>query len=127
MKSLARAIAWLLLILVLLASGADSTASETLGRLFLTPAQRNALDRQRQTDARFPTSDAGKALTLDGEIRRSNGRRVRRWVRDPAGDAEDDSQVPALAVGSSYHPATGERDDLLGGGRIRIEPGSAAK
>ncbi len=92
--------------------------SESLGRLFFTPQQRAALDRQRQqgfnSNADF---DQQASYTLNGEVRRSSGRNTR-WVN---GEAQTGAGVPRGIIGDTYYPASGQRENLLGGGRIIIK------
>lgn len=112
-----------LLLLLLLAAPAPSWAQqEPLGRLFLTPQQRAALDRQRLLNPGFsPNATEGEASqTINGEVRRSHGRATR-WINGQA--VWDDSiPVPRVPVGDTFHPETGERESLLGGGRIIVKP-----
>ena len=89
--------------------------SEPLGRLFFTPQQRTLLDRQRLQGA-TNNIDQAASYTLNGEVRRSSGKNTR-WVN---GEAQT-GPTPRGVIGDTYHPATGERDSLLGGGRIRIQ------
>ena len=97
--------------------------SESLGRLFFTPQQRAALDRQRQTNPNFlaNTTEEENSLTINGEVRRSNGRNTR-WIN---GEAQWKSSTPAarVPVGDTFQPSTGERESLLGEGRIVVKPG----
>lgn len=113
-----------LLSLLLLFSGIVPAQANTegLGRLFTTPQQRAQLDRQRlQNPTLLPAGQNGESsLTINGEIRRSNGRATR-WINGKMNDA---AGAPRIAVGDTYHPATGEQETLLRGGRILIQPGS---
>ena len=88
---------------------------EPLGRLFFTPEQRARLDRQRQQGL-TSNDDPQASYTLNGEVRRSSGKNTR-WVN---GEAQTGA-APQGVIGDTYHPATGERDNLLGGGRITIQ------
>lgn len=113
-----------LIALGLLISQPAPAQEPSLGRLFFTPQQRAALDRQRQLNHGFQANDqpGENSLTINGEIRRSNGRRTR-WIN---GNPEWDAATPAPApVGDTFYPGTGERDDLLRGGSIRIKPGNS--
>ncbi|KAB2928175.1 MAG: hypothetical protein F9K30_01760 [Dechloromonas sp.] len=92
---------------------------EPLGRLFLTPQQRQTLDRLRLQD---PGSGNQRAFTLNGEVRRSGGSSTR-WINGQA-DWSGNAAAPSVPVGDSYDPDSGERQSLLGGGRIHITPGS---
>lgn len=90
---------------------------ESLGRLFLTPQQRQELDRLRMQD---PDSGQRSGLTINGEIRSSSGKRTR-WINGQA-DWQSTAPAPALPVGDSFDPITGERQPLLGGGHIQRTP-----
>ncbi len=92
--------------------------SESLGRLFFTPQQRAALDRQRQQGTTANTHvDQQASYTLNGEVRRSSGRNTR-WVN---GEAQTGAGTPRGIIGDTYHPASGERESLLGGGNITVQ------
>lgn len=112
------------LTLLLLLIGIPSAQANTdgLGRLFTTPQQRAQLDRQRlQNPGLLPAGQNGESsLTINGEIRRSNGRATR-WIN---GELNESASAPRISVGDTYHPATGEQETLLRGGRILIQPGS---
>ena len=91
--------------------------SESLGRLFFTPQQRAALDRQRQQGTMANTNiDQQASYTLNGEVRRSSGHNTR-WVN---GEVQTGSGAPRGIIGDTYHPASGERQSLLGGGNITV-------
>lgn len=109
----------LLLILGLLAAipPTANAENEALGRLFLTPQERQELDRQRLQD---PANGQRGGLTVNGEIRSSSGKRTR-WINGQA-DWQGIAPTPKLPVGDSVDPNTGERQPLLGGGRIQITP-----
>lgn len=115
--------AFLFALLCLLAH--PGAADETLGRLFFTPDERSALDRQRLAASASSATGSGAAVTLDGEIRTHAGRRIR-WINGEISDI-DRPGLPPLPVGDSYQPATGKRESLLGDGRIVISPKGAEK
>lgn len=97
---------------------------ENLGRLFLTPEQRQMLDRQRQINPGGTSADDGtSSLTLNGEVRRSSGRNTR-WINGVAEPSSSRDKAP-VAVGDTIYPGTGEKDDLLRGGKIQIRPSTA--
>lgn len=126
-----------------LVSAATWAQTEPLGRLFFTPEKRAALDRQRQlnlTQVREAT-DENPVLTVNGLVRRSGGRSTT-WVNGAAVD--ETNAIPGttvstgqgatvnvgerkLKVGESLNQTTGEKEDVLGGGQIRVQPGSPAK
>lgn len=103
---------------LLLAAAAPAIGDEaSLGRLFLTPQQRQALDQQR---LRAPGDDGMRRLTVTGEIRRSGGSTTR-WINGQP-DWSGNTPLPPVPVGDSFDPATGARQPLLGGGRITVTP-----
>ena len=95
-----------------------------LGRLFFTPEQRAAIDRQRQT-GNFGTTDANNGITVNGEIRRSDGRTTR-WINGRQAQGEKPPHSP-LPIGDTFHPDTGERESLLRNGKIAISPARREK
>ena len=132
----------------LLASALASTlastdaAAEPLGRLFMTPEQRAALERQRQTN--IPDTRQvldGATVSLDGVVIRSSGRSTV-WVnqhpqhegmtgtgvatrvssRDPGrAILTPGEEAPAsLKVGEAIHRAKRDKTDGLEGGRISV-------
>lgn len=113
----------LLLGFAALASQADPAP---LGRLFFTAEQRARLDLQRQRNPGFlPNADDEASITINGEVRSSNGRRTR-WINGEV-HWEDATPAPQVPVGDTFNPATGERESLLRDGHILIKPGSPAK
>lgn len=118
-----------LLLLVLLLATQDLVwaQQEPLGRLFLTPQQRAALDRQRLLNPGFSPNmtDSEVSQTINGEVRRSSGRTTR-WINGEA-KWNDTAPAPKVPIGDTFHPGTGERESLLGSGRIIVRPGGSAK
>ena len=112
-------------IILLLALALSSTTSQAdhapLGRLFFDAEQRANLDQQRQRNPWFgqQNDDTDTALTFNGEVRSSSGRRTR-WINGEA-DWNNASPVPRVPVGNTYYPESGQSDGLLGGGRISIK------
>jgi hypothetical protein len=94
--------------------------SEPLGRLFFTPQQRAALDRERLLGiSQRPSGlDGDASYTFNGEVRRSSGKNTR-WINGEPQTAG--VRGPGVPAGDTYHPATGEHDSLLGGGTIVIK------
>ncbi len=94
--------------------------NEALGRLFFTPQQRAALDRERLLgfSQRPSTLDGDASYTFNGEVRRSSGNNTR-WINGAPQTAA--ARSPHVAPGETYHPATGERESLLGDGTIVIQ------
>ena len=113
--------------LLLLAIAPCQADPAPLGRLFLDPQQRAKLDLQRQRNPglQHEPVDSDASLTINGEVRSSNGRRTR-WIN---GEANWDctAQPPRVPVGDTFNPATGERESLIGSGRIEIKRGGSTK
>lgn len=108
---------------LLLVQALPTAAGEPLGRLILSPAERQARDRQRQANpAYLPANEGGEhPLQIVGELRSSSGRR-HRWQAD----GSDGAVAPRLPVGDRLHPATGRHERLLGDGSLWIShPGTA--
>lgn len=119
----------LLALLALLSARPPASAEEAvLGRLFLTPGQRSALDRQRLLNPGLQANplDSESSLTVNGEIRRSDGRRTR-WINGEENQAAGPAAAANVPVGDTVYPGTGEREGLLRGGRIIIKPGGTAR
>jgi hypothetical protein len=126
--------------LMLIASA--PAAGEPLGRLFLTPERRVALERQRQLNIQAAQTLEGSSVTLDGVVVRSSGRNTV-WVNqhpqtehalgtgvttsiapgNPARAivAPGDETPASLKVGESINRATREKTDNLGGGRVSVK------
>ena len=126
---------------LLLAAIPGSGYAEELGRLFFTPAQREALDARRK--ARVPDKPAAAGIVasptmrLDGYVKRSGGRSTV-WVN---GETADDSvRLPAstdgrvdvtvgeagprvrLKPGETLDRGNNEVRDVIGDGEIRVRP-----
>lgn len=136
------------LALVLLVAGPAANA-EDLGRLFLTPDQRAALDARRK--ARLPDKPTAVPATVsptsrvDGFVQRAGGRSTV-WVNGQAiaedapdaaarvgrsGTAVDlrigeDGRAARAQVGQSVDSASGEIRDPMGDGEIRVKRAPAA-
>jgi hypothetical protein len=118
------------LLLVLLTVGASAQA-EPLGRLFFTPAQRAALDQRRQlaVQAEEANRPGPAVLAVNGQVRRSSGRRTT-WINgSPLTEAAPlPGGLTPLKVGESIHVESGERSDLLKGGQLTVSrPPSAGR
>lgn len=125
------------------ALASSSVSAEELGRLFLTPEQREALDARRR--ARLPDKPAAAATAspttrVDGYVQRSGGRSTV-WVNGQsiAEDATDASAriargAPGVSlrlgedgrdvrtqVGQSIDTLTGDVKDPLGDGQVRVK------
>jgi len=124
----------LALMLLCLAAPAATTAEE-LGRLFLTPQQRQDLDRRRATnraEEEAPQIKEGP-LTIEGHVQRSGGKAVT-WINGvPQYDSRasrDPTRVTvvpnegepgvSLKIGQIYERASGEVIDPLNGGEITV-------
>jgi hypothetical protein len=115
------------------AAAAAPAAPERLGRLFLTPQQREDLDRRRQLNIQEAVVSNEGALTVNGQVARSGGKTTT-WVN---GVPENDAYPPAesarlplepgdsqtgvqLKIGESFDKSRGEVDNGLGGGRVTV-------
>jgi len=110
-------------------------AAEDLGRLFLTPQQRQDLDRRRAANIQETAAVIQEStLTLQGQVSRSSGKTTT-WVnRVPQHDTysnsdptratiqtgEDGTKVE-LKVGQTFDRVRGETRNGLGGGRVKVE------
>jgi hypothetical protein len=127
-----------------LLAGQPAQAVEEMGRLFLTPEQRAALEARRRT--RQPDKPAAAALApttrVDGYVRRQGGKSTI-WLngepltesRGPGARIEagktgqpgvavplgEDSRSAHARVGQSVDSVTGEVKDPLGEGEIRVQ------
>ena len=84
-------------IALLLALAASPCLAEPpqLGRLFFTAEQRARLDLQRQRNPGFqPNADDEASITINGEVRSSNGRRTR-WIN---GEVNWEGNAPSAPV-----------------------------
>ncbi|MBI3522966.1 MAG: hypothetical protein HY066_00345 [Betaproteobacteria bacterium] len=138
------ALAWLMV--------APPAQSETLGRLFLTPERRAALERQRQLNIQEKPQEtlAVDKVHLNGVVyRNDNGGKTTVWVNGrPQRDGENNSGIalrpspgepgrmaisvgdekPAhLRIGETLNRGTQEKTDGLAGGQLQINPGHDAK
>jgi hypothetical protein len=120
--------------LVHLCTPAAASAWE-LGRLFLTPQQRQDLDRRRATnrvEEETPQIKEGP-LTLEGHVQRAGGKAVT-WINgvpqydtSPSRDPGRVTVVPnegesgvSLKIGQIYERSSGEVRDRLNGGMITV-------
>lgn len=131
-------------VLLGLAGAAAPAGAESLGRLFLTPERRMALERQRQLNIMETQQQVieGATLTVSGVVRRSGGASAA-WVNGaPAEKAagmriEIDRNNPgnttltagedlpaSLKVGETINRSTRETTSGLGGGRIVVKDGA---
>lgn len=109
-------------LLLFLAMLPCQAATPPLGRLFLDPQQRAKLDLQRQRNPSFlqDAGDSDASLTINGEVRSSNGRRTR-WINGTA-NWDNTAPAPRIPVGDTYLPGSGEHQSVLGSGKILIKP-----
>lgn len=118
-------------------------AEPQLGRLFLTPEWRTALERQRQLNIQQARSLEGDTVRLDGVVVRSSGKSTV-WINNqPQTESSRDAGVAAapsqrqpgrvavsaggtapidLKVGTTLNQVTGEKSGGLAGGEIRVRP-----
>lgn len=115
-----------------------------LGRLFMAPEMRSALERQRQLNIQEAQTLEGSTVTLNGVVTRSSGRRTV-WIN---GQAQHDEATPSgvaattgprtpgravlttgdegptqLDVGETVNRATHEKSDGLAGGQVSVNKG----
>ncbi|MFZ1907997.1 MAG: hypothetical protein WAU52_02840 [Burkholderiales bacterium] len=132
---------------ILLAAATAAATAQDLGRLFFTPEQRAELDARRK--ARVPDKSAAvvtesPSTTLDGYVKRSNGKSTVFLNGEPiteGADAQRAQVIPSrddpsraaievgergrripLKVGESLDRGTGEVSDVIGKGEIEINP-----
>lgn len=102
-----------------------------LGRLFFTPAQRQALDMHRSAPS--PRQGEEGSVTLDGHVSRSSGQRTL-WLNGTPRDAADlppgmsaaadglrlpgKGRMPRLRPGETLDPASGTLRPLLPAGAL---------
>lgn len=135
-----------LLIALLLATtlSPSVSAEQALGRLFLTPERRQALDRQRLMNIQDSQQvNEEPTLTINGVVTRSSGKRTS-WIngstqnenemsggtlvipsrKNPGKVEVQPGDLPATdaRVGETVNRDTGESRDLLNDGRIIIKP-----
>jgi len=113
-----------------------------LGRLFMTPEWRAALERQRQFNMQETRSFEGASMRLDGVVVRSSGKSTV-WINNqPQAENQRDTGITAVAsprhpdratlaagaeppadlkVGATLNRATRETADGLAGGEIRVK------
>ena len=131
---------------LMLAATSAAAAAQQLGRLFFTPEQRAELDARRK--ARVPDKPAATLIespstTLDGYVKRSDGKSTvflngapvtegadaKRAQIIPSRDdpsraaievGEGGRRIP-LKVGESLDRGTGEVSDVIGKGEIKVE------
>lgn len=120
-----------------------ATTGPVLGRLFLSPEWRVALERQRQLNQQQARKIEGDAVRLDGVVTRSSGKSTV-WINGkPQSESSSESGISAavsprqpgraivsagaeppvnLKVGVTLNQATGETSGGLANGEIRVRP-----
>ncbi|MGB5079176.1 MAG: hypothetical protein WBO23_00355 [Burkholderiales bacterium] len=110
-------------------------AAEDLGRLFLTPQQRQELDRRRNANIRESAVVVENLVTATGQVSRSSGKNTF-WLNGvpqanprkpldpakvtvPAGEGE---ASVTLKIGQTLDKVRGEIRDELGRGKIAVRP-----
>jgi hypothetical protein len=109
-------------LLALLTSQVAIAQDATLGRLFMTPAQRATLDRQRlhNPNQRQGQPEMEGSQTFNGEVRRSDGRNTR-WINGETNWEKSPAKLH-IPVGDTLHPGSGEHQSLIGNGQIIVKP-----
>jgi len=108
-----------------------AAAYENLGRLFLTPQQRQDLDRRRQANVQESATTGDGQVTVNGQVSRSSGRTTvwingvpqenTRQPRDPARvtlPGREGEPTVSLKVGQTLDKVRGEVKDPVEGGTI---------
>lgn len=121
MRRMRSALATLAAATTLIGTGlATAQAEDALGRLFYTPAERQALDMQPAAGSDQATS---QTTTLNGRIVRADGKMVT-WTDGSIQEGTAARPLPGngrrLEVGQSMDKATGEVRDGLKGGSIVV-------
>ena len=137
-KTRSRPLALLLAVATLLPAG-FAQGAEDLGRLFLTPQQRQDLDRRRASNVPAVAAAASvtteSLITINGQVRRSGGNTTT-WINGQAqndlhksGDPATVSLSPgegeptiSLRVGQTLDKGKGEVRDGLNGGEVKAPP-----
>lgn len=123
-------------------------AEEAIGRLFFTPERRQQLDQRREMNTLDkPQIATDSTLTVNGIVTRSSGKRTV-WINgNPQQEDETGNDLTVTTqrgnpgrvvvhsgasaairarVGETVNRHTGEANDLLNGGQVRVRPGSGA-
>lgn len=110
--------------------------AQQLGRLFLTPQEREALDRKRAANTAEETVPKEPSVTVNGVVRRSSGKTTT-WINGvPHDDAhrpspsgrvavESGTATVGVKVGQTLDRSSGAVTDPLGAGEIRVRPGAS--
>lgn len=120
---------------------AGAGMASPLGKLFLSPERRLQLERQRQLNIRETQNLEADTLQLNGVVQRSSGRnsvwvnhqmkaedrqsssatvKVHRQRPAEASVGMDQDQPVRLQVGESLNRSTGERNDIVTPGGVRV-------
>jgi hypothetical protein len=116
-----------------LAAG-PAAAQDRLGRLFLTPQQREDLDRRRQANIREAAVVADSLVTINGQVSRSSGKSTA-WINGVPQESTRKPQDPArvtlpgaegappvsVKIGQTLDKVRGEVKDGLGEGRVAVQ------
>ena len=125
-----------------------AVAEEAIGRLFFTPERRQQLDQRREMNTLDkPQIATDSTLTVNGIVTRSSGKRTV-WINgNPQQEDETGNDLTVTTqrgnpgkvvvhsgasaairarVGETVNRHTGEANDLLNGGQVRVRPGSGA-
>jgi hypothetical protein len=110
----------------------------SLGKLFLTPEKRQALERQRQFNLRESESSEAETLQLNGIVQRSSGYnsiwlnqrvqsgnetglQVQRVSPNTAKVSPKNEAATQLKVGESINRSTRERKDVVAPGAVHVD------
>jgi hypothetical protein len=116
-------------------SAGPAVAVENLGRLFLTPQQRQELDRRRNANIRESAVVVENLVTATGQVSRSSGKTTF-WLngvpqahsRKPPDPAKvtvpggEGQPSVTLKIGQTLDKVRGEIRDEFGEGRIAVQP-----
>ncbi len=114
---------------------AAAAEAQPLGRLFLTPQERQELDRKRAVNGVATATPQEAAVTVNGVVRRSSGKTTT-WINgvphddvhrpSPTGRVAVESGATTIGVkvGQTLDRASGTVTDPLGAGEIRVRPGA---
>ena len=108
-----------------------ASAQDRLGRLFLTPQQREDLDRRRQANIQEAAVVADSFVTVNGQVSRSSGKSTT-WINGVPRESTRKPQDPArvtlpgaegapsvsLTIGQTLDKVRGEVKDPVGAGTI---------
>ena len=118
--------------------GQEKPVAKDLGRLFFSQQQRQELDRRRELNIQEATVVVESLYTVNGHVSRSSGKSTT-WINGTTQNEAYHPRNPALIplrpveeepaidlkVGQTLDRNSGAINNGLGGGEIRIRPGSS--